>query len=229
MRDYVIYHANLLASNVAGWVDGQFNTVLGWSYARDRDVTNLHANTVAWVRWFAAGAPWPFNVAIGWLTDLLVDHIVDRIVNALHHVTGFFAYLVFNTFNWGWNHYQPSVWAKLAIWSLRDRLVNVLDFAQDVANSAGTYARQYAEVLTDGVLWIINGLDETLSGLTSYVYTTIATGIASIRLTLDDARIAIGNLQAEVREINQDPTAWIWRNLEGNLKGLMEDWLLRYW
>ncbi len=229
MRDYIIYHANQLAANVAGWIDGQFNNVLGWSYARDGDISDRHVNAVAWVNWFLWGAPWPFSVALGWLKALIIAYVVDPVFWALHHVTGFFAYIIFTTFNWGWNHYQPSVWSLLAIWSLRDRLLNVLDFALDVANAAGTYARQYAEMLIDGVLYAIGGVETTLGGLASYVYTTIATGLASVRLTLDDARLAIGNLQAEVREINQDPTAWIWRNIEGSLKGLIEAWLLRQW
>lgn len=229
MRSWIISACNSIADQVADWIDGgmqtTYNTALSWYHS----VSDWHTSTRDWLTYIVNGAPWPFNVALGWFRSLLVAYIIDPIFASLRNVANTPVLLIYHQYNWDWHRYNPSVWFIQLVWSLRDRLVEILDYAVQLVDDATALASQMLATVTNALTTAIGAVNGALQSLQLYVYTTIVTNIGSLGARIDELISWTDTIQTELHAITLDPPGWIWRQAEPYVEQWGTSWLKDHW
>ena len=220
-------------TNFGQWAAGISDDVITSIWYRASDLywglENERDSVKAGVSWCFSWIPDLLGFARNWLTYLITGYIVDPVFNLLKWPFGFVMDKI-NALWWSaYGHYIPVENALESFLHIRDRLINLIDFVNNLVSGLQSYLIGLLNSAYNTLMGFVNAAIAGLNDWASWVTQTVWTKVLELWVSVDNTNRALTQIYNDFEVIRRDPAGWLWSNLEPVLQRNVEDWLNSIW
>lgn len=199
------------------------------AYYRRVDLDRDRENVTNGVRNFFAWLPDLLGFARDWLTSLMIGYVVDPVYNVLSWPFSLIMARVDDLWWPEYGHYTPVKYALDALYTVKDRLLDLVDFATTLVDGVRSYLTGLLTDAYNALVGFINGTIASLTVWTTWVRDTVWERVQGLTVGLATTNRMLTQVYNDVEAIRRDPPGWIWQHLEPALRERVEGWLDRIW
>jgi len=228
-RDWLYQTLTGFITWLAGIADGGLTAIWWYAYTRRANLDYRQTDVENGVRWFFDFLPSILGFVRDWLTSLIIGYVVSPVFAVLRWPFDFVMDRITGLWDGASSHYRPVTYGINAGLQLRDRLLDLVDFAQDLVGRANSFASGLVNSIYQTLVGAINGAIKTLNDWTDWVNKTVWPSVQSLSSGLTDTNRTVAQIYGDVQSIVKNPRDWIWSHLEPQLAELVTTWLNRIW
>ena len=228
-RDWVNVTVTNFVLWLAGVADGGITTLWYYAYNKRVELDRDRENVKNGVRWFFNWIPDLLGFARDWFTSLIIGYVVDPIYNILRWPFTFVMERIDTLWVPNWGHYKPDKYGMDTLYHVKDRLLNLIDFATSLVEGARASLTGLLSDAYNTLIGFINGAIEALNAWATWVRDTVWANVQGLASSLADTNRMLTQVYDDLEAIRRDPASWVWTHVEPHLQRLVTDWLDRIW
>jgi len=228
-RDWLSATLTNFAVWLASLADGGLTALWYYAYYRQVDLDRERTNVENGVKYIFAWLPDLLSFARDFFVTLIIGYVVTPFYNVLTWPWIFIRDRIYDLWQPSSGHYRPVKYGLDVLYHVRDRLIDLVDFATSLRDQVYTAVTGLITAAYNTLAGFISGAITALNSWAAWVRDTVWAGVLGLLSSLADTNRMLTQVYNDLRAITHNPAAWVWSNIEPTLKSQVEAWLNRIW